>query len=322
MKGGSGQKQETNATITRGGTDVPVTLGYTPPDVPVTLGYTPPSLAHIYGILAFRKEDSAWKVLWPPGEGSPGAYISMEEMDDNKLRLDFTHLSILADNQLDKLMSVLQETNEMTKGALDRGSLPCDHGGTPVWSRSADTPKCENCNSVVFNGMWESTRKHHCRNCGKAVCKACSENTDVLDRWLEDDKPHAVQEESSIVPKRVCDECYGKRIKVKEMFAVFDQDGNGHLSSTEFLQYLKATDATEWESITEAEFSPDMWLQQCRFLIADARSGILLEQFRKLYTDESSTHYDNLTQDHKLAKQMATGNEPEPEPGPSPDGGS
>jgi len=237
----------------------------------------------------------------------------MESMTGGKLRLDFENLSILADNTLDKLIPVLQETNEMTKRAFGGGeSLPCDQGGTPVWSRSAETPICENCEEVEFSKMWASTRKHHCRNCGKAICQACSEHIE-LDRWLEDDKPHAAQEGKSV--KRVCKECYGKRMKVNGMFEVFDQDHNGHLNPTEFLNYLKVTDATNWGSTTELD--PDMWLQQCRFLMADARSGILLEQFRKLYADRRSTHYDKITQDSEMVHQTD-----EPEPEPSPDGGS
>ena len=52
------------------------------------------------------------------------------------------------------------------------------------------------------------TRKHHCRRCGWAVCASCSEHRLVLDRWLEADKPHALQAgRKSDKPLRVCWRC-------------------------------------------------------------------------------------------------------------------
>ncbi|XP_071859969.1 RUN and FYVE domain-containing protein 2 isoform X1 [Bombus fervidus] len=62
--------------------------------------------------------------------------------------------------------------------------------GAATWANDRLVTQCKSCNRE-FN---ITRRKHHCRNCGKIFCHACSDNTTALP--------------SSTKPVRVCDECY------------------------------------------------------------------------------------------------------------------
>ncbi|CAD6235676.1 GSCOCG00007965001-RA-CDS [Cotesia congregata] len=62
--------------------------------------------------------------------------------------------------------------------------------GTPTWANDRLVTNCKGCNRE-FN---LTRRKHHCRNCGKIFCNACSDNTIALP--------------NSAKPVRVCDECH------------------------------------------------------------------------------------------------------------------
>jgi hypothetical protein len=65
----------------------------------------------------------------------------------------------------------------------------------PRWMRSGDAPACLLC-KAKFNK--NTTRKHHCRRCGYAVCDACSAHEVELARWLEAEKPHELRERRSV----------------------------------------------------------------------------------------------------------------------------
>ncbi|XP_076659418.1 RUN and FYVE domain-containing protein 2 isoform X1 [Halictus rubicundus] len=62
--------------------------------------------------------------------------------------------------------------------------------GAATWANDRLVTHCKSCNRE-FN---IARRKHHCRNCGKIFCHACSDNNTVL--------------LNSTKPVRVCDECY------------------------------------------------------------------------------------------------------------------
>ncbi|XP_017759449.1 PREDICTED: RUN and FYVE domain-containing protein 2 isoform X2 [Eufriesea mexicana] len=62
--------------------------------------------------------------------------------------------------------------------------------GAATWANDRLVTQCKSCNRE-FN---ITRRKHHCRNCGKIFCSACSDNTTALP--------------NSTKPVRVCDECY------------------------------------------------------------------------------------------------------------------
>ncbi|CAL7940161.1 unnamed protein product [Xylocopa violacea] len=62
--------------------------------------------------------------------------------------------------------------------------------GAANWANDRLVTHCKSCNRE-FN---ITRRKHHCRNCGKIFCHACSDNNTALP--------------NSTKPVRVCDECY------------------------------------------------------------------------------------------------------------------
>eukprot|EP01090_Pellita_catalonica_P015405 TRINITY_DN4177_c0_g1_i1.p1 TRINITY_DN4177_c0_g1~~TRINITY_DN4177_c0_g1_i1.p1 ORF type:complete len:1133 (+),score=222.54 TRINITY_DN4177_c0_g1_i1:341-3400(+) len=64
-------------------------------------------------------------------------------------------------------------------------------GAAPVWVPDKDTSKCQMCNTT-FNMI---KRRHHCRNCGKVVCGACSSKKRRVAKLKEKEK-------------RVCNFCY------------------------------------------------------------------------------------------------------------------
>ncbi|XP_031838847.1 RUN and FYVE domain-containing protein 2 isoform X2 [Nomia melanderi] len=62
--------------------------------------------------------------------------------------------------------------------------------GAATWANDRLVTHCKSCNRE-FN---ITRRKHHCRNCGKIFCNACSDNSTAMP--------------NSAKPVRVCDECY------------------------------------------------------------------------------------------------------------------
>ncbi len=51
--------------------------------------------------------------------------------------------------------------------------------------------------------------KHHCRRCGMSVCGDCSQEATAgkLDKWLEDNKPHILRNETNTETKIICSLC-------------------------------------------------------------------------------------------------------------------
>jgi hypothetical protein len=76
---------------------------------------------------------------------------------------------------------------------IKNGKLPAkDHAA--VWVPDSEANKCMCCQSTHFSVV---QRRHHCRACGKVVCRGCSAKSFVL-------------EGISKRPVRVCDTCYNK----------------------------------------------------------------------------------------------------------------
>ncbi|XP_012347553.1 RUN and FYVE domain-containing protein 2 isoform X3 [Apis florea] len=74
--------------------------------------------------------------------------------------------------------------------AADNAQQHHQQEGAATWANDRLVTHCKSCNRE-FN---ITRRKHHCRNCGKIFCNACSDNTTSLP--------------NSSKPVRVCDECY------------------------------------------------------------------------------------------------------------------
>jgi hypothetical protein len=79
----------------------------------------------------------------------------------------------------------------------------------PRWISSEESDTCMLCQRAFGRVM---DLKHHCRRCGWAVCDRCSPNKLVLNRWLEEDKPHVLRETKSPQALRVCLGCYGAEL--------------------------------------------------------------------------------------------------------------
>jgi len=69
---------------------------------------------------------------------------------------------------------------------------------TPVWEE--DKRNCSLCSFVL--GPRNFSRRHHCRACGKCVCKACS--------------PYLLPVGGTTLPQRVCKACVAELLSKKE----------------------------------------------------------------------------------------------------------
>ncbi|KAK0157773.1 hypothetical protein PV328_011471 [Microctonus aethiopoides] len=74
--------------------------------------------------------------------------------------------------------------------AADNAQHQANQNGNATWTNDRLATHCKGCNRE-FN---LTRRKHHCRNCGKIFCNACSDNTIAMP--------------NSTKPVRVCDECH------------------------------------------------------------------------------------------------------------------
>lgn len=68
-----------------------------------------------------------------------------------------------------------------------------DYRERAAWQSKYETPTCFGCGST-FNPI--TNRHHHCRECGRVVCGACSEHKDKVKGYSK--------------PQRTCDECHEK----------------------------------------------------------------------------------------------------------------
>ncbi len=73
----------------------------------------------------------------------------------------------------------------------------------PRWIPNDDAKSCMICNRKF--GLLDRT--HHCRQCGWAVCAACSTAKIFLDRWLDSEPPHVLRSTLSDTALRVCSLC-------------------------------------------------------------------------------------------------------------------
>ena len=65
----------------------------------------------------------------------------------------------------------------------------------PAWVNDVDVTRCQNCNNR-FRTSIISSRRHHCRSCGRCVCGSCSTKKLALE-YLKNEGEG-----------RVCDTCY------------------------------------------------------------------------------------------------------------------
>ena len=130
----------------------------------------------------------------------------------------------------------------------------------PVWVPSREAPQ-RGC--MLCNASFSLLRRHkHCYNCGWIVCEACSPDTLLLGRWLDEKKPHTLV--SGAVPNRsftggpknvrVCTSCYEHAPTEERIRTVVDamhrqlQSAVVQASGCTSLQYI-AIDALSTEAI-------------------------------------------------------------------------
>mmetsp|Transcript_35901 Transcript_35901/g.69733 ORF Transcript_35901/g.69733 Transcript_35901/m.69733 type:complete len:361 (-) Transcript_35901:199-1281(-) len=82
------------------------------------------------------------------------------------------------------------------KGGLhgNKKAVQIGQGKTDHWQKDEDVKKCPRCEKTFGIGL----RKHHCRQCGRIFCNACSS------------QKLKVLEYGFTTPERVCDRCYGQ----------------------------------------------------------------------------------------------------------------
>jgi hypothetical protein len=128
-------------------------------------------------------------------------WLSQDELrfDADESLMTEQRMSWLKANKAD-IVTLLKGTEPEPEPAPEPEPEP-----EPRWVRSAEAPLCMVCRRAKFGML---TRKHHCRRCGAAACDNCSSNSLVLERWLEDKKPHALRVGRSPTKLRVCDTCW------------------------------------------------------------------------------------------------------------------
>jgi hypothetical protein len=66
----------------------------------------------------------------------------------------------------------------------------------PAWINDVDVTRCQNCNNRFRTTTLISSRRHHCRSCGRCICGSCSTKKVVLEYCKTEGEV------------RVCDACY------------------------------------------------------------------------------------------------------------------
>lgn len=103
----------------------------------------------------------------------------------------------------------INHINMCIKELLDKtGNQPISEHAA-VWIPDKASDVCMHCSKTSFNVI---NRKHHCRNCGKIVCGACSKNSYLILNI-------------STKPSRVCDTCF---VELTNKGATGRSNSNGH----------------------------------------------------------------------------------------------
>jgi len=66
----------------------------------------------------------------------------------------------------------------------------------PAWINDVDVTRCQNCNNRFRTTALISSRRHHCRSCGRCICGSCSTKKFLLEYCKNEGEV------------RVCDGCY------------------------------------------------------------------------------------------------------------------
>lgn len=130
---------------------------------------------------------------------------------------------------MDSMDSLLLNTFIMPREAPTRSN----------WIRDDEATHCMSCRRAVFTML---TRRHHCRQCGRVVCHACSTKRELIPSLYAD------------VRVRVCDDCHGQ-LQLRELKTAQSSGSNTTGTSTVASGPLLATphyklglnkDADEW----------------------------------------------------------------------------
>lgn len=132
-------------------------------------------------------------------------------------------------------------TTNQTTGSIDSLLLnafimPRDAPTRSNWVRDDEATHCMSCRKAVFTML---TRRHHCRQCGRVVCHACSTKRALIPSLYAD------------VRVRVCDDCH-RQLDLNEM-KVTNNSGSTTTgtstpsrTSTPHTRLNSTTDADEW----------------------------------------------------------------------------
>lgn len=139
--------------------------------------------------------------------------------------VDVEDASSGADDRRSHATSVSTDSlaNVDSGGVCGSGSFCMPH--TPpvraMWTRDEDAVHCMCCTRAVFTML---TRRHHCRQCGRVVCHACSTRREIVAVLYAD------------VPVRVCDDCQRQleveRSRTPFLAALSSASGGGTWRST------------------------------------------------------------------------------------------
>lgn len=159
------------------------------------------ALLRIYASKALDFRVIETQRLRRPSE-SPGARAHSGADDDDAEGVD------------DRRSQATDATPVSTDSLLGGGSdalfrMPHTPPVRAMWTRDEDASYCMCCTRAVFTML---TRRHHCRQCGRVVCHACSTKRELIAVLYAD------------VPVRVCDDCH--------LQLAVDRSRAAHLAST------------------------------------------------------------------------------------------